>query len=115
LILIRSTNLEGVVVPEDTGPRLDDVLASLEYILALHDELECGLCRSIRRQGANDSRVTKYVSLGKTSHRMVVHEAEIFPNVVTPATARHDRERLHSDLGTHVLSNCINTTIKMGG
>ena len=46
---------------------------------------------------------------------MVVHEAEIFPNVVTPPTARQDRERLHSDLGTHVLSNFINTTIKVGG
>jgi hypothetical protein len=44
LILISSTNLEGVVVPGDTGPRLDDVLASLEYILALHDKLEYGLC-----------------------------------------------------------------------
>jgi len=46
---------------------------------------------------------------------MVAHEAEIFPNVVTPATTRHDRECLYSDLRTHVLSNCINTTIKMGG
>ena len=80
-----------------------------------HDKLECGLCMFMPRQGANDCRVTKYVSLGKKSHQMVVHEAEIFPNVVTPATARHDRERLHSDLGTHVLSNRINTTIKMGG
>jgi len=46
---------------------------------------------------------------------MVAHEAEIFPNVITPATSRHDRECLYSDLRTHVLSNCINTMIKMGG
>jgi len=115
LILIRSANLEGVVVPGDTGPRLDDVLASLEYILALNDKLECGFYTFLHTQGANNSRVTKYVSLGKKCNRMVAHEAEIFPNVVTPATTRHDRECLYSDLRTHVLSNCINTTIKMEG
>ena len=38
---------------------------------------------------------------------MFVHEAEIFPNVVAPATARQDGESLHSDLGTHVLPNRI--------
>jgi hypothetical protein len=37
LVFICSTNLEGIIVLGDTGPRLDDVLASLEYILALHE------------------------------------------------------------------------------
>jgi len=115
MILICSTNLEGIVVPGDTGPRLDDVLASLEYILALHDKLECGFCMLLPGQGANNSRVTKDVSQGKMGHKMVIHEAEIFPNVVAPATARHDGESLHSDLGAHVLPNRINTMIKMGG
>ena len=59
LVLVRSTNLEGIVVPGDTGPSLDDVLASLEYILALHDKLECGFCKPLPGQGANNSRVTK--------------------------------------------------------
>ena len=68
LILVCSTNLEGVVVPGDTGPRLDDVFASLEYILALHDKLECGICMLLPGQGANNSRVTKNVSQGKMSH-----------------------------------------------
>jgi hypothetical protein len=67
--LICRTNLKRVVVPRDTRPRLDDVLASLEYILALHDKLECGFCVFLPGQGANNSRLSKDVSQGrKTRH-----------------------------------------------
>jgi len=65
LIKLICTNLEEVIVPGDTRPRLDDVFASLEYILALNNKFECGFYMFLHTQGANNSRVTKYVSLGK--------------------------------------------------
>ena len=94
-------HLQGVRVPGDSWPGLDNVLAGFENVLALDNELERRLEVLLPRDASDNPVHNTFQFKIQTRTQSSLHETKLLPRVV--GTTLHDGDGLHDDLGTCVL------------
>ena len=95
-------HLQGVRVPGDSWPGLNNVLAGFENVLALDDELEGRLKVLLPRYASdNPNHNNNCQCIAQTRTGASLHETKFLPRVV--GTTLHNGDGLHDDLGTCVL------------